>query len=206
MNGVKSTNGHSNGNGLTEKQKAFVSEYLIDLNASQAAIRAGYSKQTAGVTGCNNLKNDKIREAIAHEMELRAERTKVSQDKVVKELARLAFSNMKSFLKWNSNTVTMIDSDSLTEDDAACVMEVSQTTTQTGGTVRFKLYNKKEALELLGRHLGMFSDTIKHVGEGGGPVAHKFNFDDKTIKDAFDKLYGLTEKNPKTEKNPNKKG
>ena len=191
---VEPTNGTTNA--LTARQEAFVREYLSDpnMNATQAAIRAGYKEKAAGVTACQNLKHPKIKEAIAKEMELRQERTRVTQDKVVKELAKLAFSNMKSFVSWGPNKVTILNSEDLTDDDAACVMEVSETTTNTGGTVRFKLYNKKDALELLGRHLGMFSDTIKHTGDGGGPIAHRFDFDDKSIKIAFDNLYGNASK------------
>jgi phage terminase small subunit len=186
---------HTNGNnGLTLKQEAFVREYLVDLSATRAAIRAGYKEHTAGVTGCQNLKHPKIQEAIAKEMELREERTRVTQDKVVKELAKLAFSNMRSFVRWGPSDVKLLDSNQLTDDDAACVMEVSQTESASGATtVRFKLYNKKDALELLGKHLGMFADTMKHIGENGGPIAHAFNFDDKSIKDAFDRLYGVQE-------------
>jgi len=190
----KPTSSNGTVNGLTSKQEAFVKEYLIDLNATQAAIRAGYKENAAGVVACQNLKKTSIKEAIAKEMELRQERTRVTQDKVVKELAKLAFSNMRSFVTWGPQKVTILDSGMLSEDDAACVMEVSETTTNAGGTVRFKLYNKKDALELLGRHLGMFSDIIKHTGEGGGPISHRFDFDDKSIRAAFDKLYGTQEK------------
>lgn len=187
-------NGVPNGNGLTEKQRAFVREYLVDLNSSQAALRAGYAEASAPVIGCENLKKPNIQAAIQEEMKLREERTRVTQDKVVRELAKLAFSNMRSFVEWGPNYVTFIDSEQISDDDTAAVAEVSQTTTKDGGTVRFKLHDKKGALELLGKHLGMFSDTIKHIGEGGGPITHKFDFTDTAIKSAFDKLYGKEEK------------
>ncbi len=191
-------NGIPNGNHLTKKQQAFVQEYLIDLNGTQAALRAGYSKDSAPVVGCENLKKPNIQQAIQEEMEKRQERTRVTQDKVVQELAKIAFSNMRSFVKWGpdkvwgSSEVTLIDSDQLTAEDAACVSEISQSPNQYGNVVKFKLHDKKAALELLGRHLGMFSDTIKnvHIGDGGGPIEHKFNFSDKSIKEAFDRLYG----------------
>lgn len=73
-------------NGLTDKQKRFVDEYLIDLNATQAAIRAGYSEKTAGAVGFENLKKPEIQEAIAKAQLERSERTKITKDLVVKEL------------------------------------------------------------------------------------------------------------------------
>ncbi len=191
-NGNNGENGVPNGNGLTNKQKAFVQEYLVDLNGTQAALRAGYNKNSAPVVGCENLKKPNIQQAIQEEMEKRQERTRVTQDKVVQELAKLAFSNMRSFAKWSKDGVVLVDSDQLTDDETACVAEITQTETQYGKTIKVKPYNKKDALELLGRHLGMFSDTIKnvHIGEGGGPISHKFDFSDKSIKEAFNKLYG----------------
>jgi len=193
-NGINGINGTANG--LTKRQEAFVQEYLIDLNATQAAIRAGYNKNSAPVVACENLKKPNIQEAIQAEMERRADRTRVTQDKVVKELAKIAFSNMKSFVEWGPGKVKLIDSGRISDDDAACVSEVSMTETSTGSTVRFKLYDKKAALELLGRHLGMFMDTLKHVGGDGGPVLHdhKFDFSDRSIKTAFAALYGSKEK------------
>ncbi len=186
-------NGIPNGNGLTNKQKAFVREYLVDLNGTQAALRAGYKKESAPVVGCENLKKPNIQQAIQEEMSKREERTRVTQDKVVRELAKLAFSNMRSFVDWGPDEVRLKDSEQISNDDAACVQEVSQTETNSGSkTIKFKLHDKKAALELLGRHLGMFSDTVKnvHVGDTGGPISHKFDFTNDAIKAAYDKLYG----------------
>ena len=191
-----SNNGVPNGNSLTNKQKAFVREYLIDLNGTQAALRAGYKKDSAAVVGCENLKKPNIQQAIQEEMSKREERTRVTQDKVVKELAKIAFSNMRSFVEWGPNSVKLKESSQISDDDSACVSEVTQSATQYGNTIKLKLHDKKAALELLGRHLGMFSDVIKnvHIGDGGGPINHKFDFSDASIKAAFDKLYGNVEK------------
>ena len=75
---------------LTEKQQRFVDEYLIDLNATQAAIRAGYSVKTADAIGCENLTKPNIQQAIAEHMAERSRRTGVNQDRVVLELAKIA--------------------------------------------------------------------------------------------------------------------
>lgn len=77
---------------LTPKQARFVEEYLIDLNATQAAIRAGYSKKTAGQIGDQNLKKLHISKSIQEAQAKRSERTEITQDRVLQELARIAFS------------------------------------------------------------------------------------------------------------------
>lgn len=78
---------------LTPKQERFVEEYLIDLNATQAAIRAGYSPNTAKDIGCENLVKPNIRACIDKEMAERSKRTGINKDRVIRELARLAFVN-----------------------------------------------------------------------------------------------------------------
>lgn len=175
---------------FTNKQELFVQEYLIDFNASRAARAAGYSEKTAGVMGHTLLKNPKIQQAIRKAMDERAERTKVTQDKVLTELAKIAFSDMRSFLKWDSYGVTLVSSTELSDADAGCVVEVSQKDSQFGRDIRFKLHDKKSALELLGRHLGMFSEsTVKLVGDKASPVEVTHEFSDASIKEAFQTLY-----------------
>lgn len=80
---------------LTVKQRMFVEEYLIDLNATQAAIRAGYSAKTADQQGSRMLANVKVQQAIAERMAERSKRTGVNQDRVVLELSKIAsFGNL----------------------------------------------------------------------------------------------------------------
>ena len=83
---------------LTAKQQRFVEEYLIDLNATQAAIRAGYSPKTANEQGARLLANASVQEAIAKAMAERSRRTGISQDRVIQELARIAFVNPKNII------------------------------------------------------------------------------------------------------------
>lgn len=80
-------------NALTKKQKRFVEEYLIDLNATQAAIRAGYSPDTAKSIGCENLTKPDISAAISKAQAERSRRTGINQDRVIRELAKVAFLN-----------------------------------------------------------------------------------------------------------------
>lgn len=85
---------------LTPKQEAFVREYLVDLNASAAAIRAGYSEVAARDIGWENLRKPAIQAALQEAMNARAERTEVTADKVLLELADIAFATPKEFSEW----------------------------------------------------------------------------------------------------------
>jgi len=149
---------------LTPKQQRFVEEYLVDLNATQAAIRAGYSAKTARVIGQQNLLKLDIQIAIQEAMKARAERTQVSQDSVVAELARLGFADMGDYVSWGPDGVSLKANSDLPEGASVAVAEVSEHVTFNrdgdGGTrtMRFKLHDKKGALDSLAKHLGMFVD------------------------------------------------
>ena len=153
---------------MTAKQERFVEEYLIDLNATQAAIRAGYSPDSARDIGCENLTKPNIKAAIDRAMAERSRRTGINQDRVIQEIAKLAFLN----------PVDVIDMDEATvrgeahRDDTACIasVKVKNIPTDDGAITEreVKTYDKLKALELLGKHLGMFTDKLKV--EGGVPV------------------------------------
>lgn len=144
---------------LTKKQKRFVEEYLIDLNATQAAIRAGYSVDTAAVIGCENLIKPNIQQEIAKAMAERSKRTGVNQDRVILELARLAFVKMTDIINEKGEI-----KDTATDDDLACIegIKYKHSDTDSGYSVEreVKIGSKLKALELLGKHLGMWNDKF----------------------------------------------
>ena len=143
------------GTGLTPRQSRFVQEYLIDLNATNAAIRAGYSLSSADTLGPRLVRNSGVAAAIESAMVARVERTKVSQDSVITELASIAFSDMRMFAEWGPNGVVLKNStDSGVE--SGCVAEVNHTVSSGGGSLKIRLHDKVRALELLGKHLGLF--------------------------------------------------
>ena len=161
---------------MTPRQTRFVGEYLVDLNASEAALRAGYSPRTAASQGGRLLQNVEIAAAIAAAQAKRAERTEVTQDRVVREFAKLAFVEMGAFVEWGKDGVTLKESAELTPELRAAISEVSETITEHGGTVRFKLHDKKGALDSLARHLGMFPSKVELTGKDGGvPLAATVN-------------------------------
>ena len=117
---------------LTPKQGRFVEEYLVDLNATQAAIRAGYSTKTAKAIGHENLARPNLAQAIQDAMTERSKRTEVSQDRVVKELARIAFASLGEVIKWDPTGTKVRPSTELSEDAVAAISEVSETRTEHG--------------------------------------------------------------------------
>ena len=145
---------------LTAKQERFVEEYLIDLNATQAAIRAGYSPLSARQVGTENLSKPSIRACIDKEMAERSKRTGINQDRVIRELARLAFVNANDVIDIEEATLKS----GATEDDTAAIASVKVKTIPTkegeGVEREIRLTDKLKALELLGKHLGMFKEKI----------------------------------------------
>ncbi len=159
---------------MTPKQRRFVEEYLVDLNGARAAKRAGYSVKWAASCGYHLLKNPAVAAAVAEAQTRRAARTQVSADRVVTELAKVAFGDPRRLLSWGPEGVVLRDSSELTEAEAALVSEVSETRTATGGgTRRVKLHCKLTALNALGKHLGLFgngrqSALARALAQNGG--------------------------------------
>lgn len=158
---------------LTPKQARFVEEYLIDLNASAAARRAGYSERTADAIGRENLGKPTVANAIQARMKVRAEKIEITQERIVRELALIAFGSKRTVMSWGPGGVVLKDSETLTDDEAAVVSEVKETTSATGGSLSLKTHDKVKALELLGKHVGMFTDKVELTGKDGGPIATK---------------------------------
>ena len=144
---------------MTKRQKCFVEEYLIDLNATQAAIRAGYSPKTAKDIGCENLTKPNIQRAIAEQMAERSKRTGVNQDRVVRELAKIAFVKLTDIVDANGQIKSTV-----TDDDLACVesLKYKRSDFDNGYSEEreVKISPKLKALELLGKHLGMWNDKL----------------------------------------------
>lgn len=166
---------------MTPKQQRFCDEYLIDLNATQAAIRAGYSEKTAYSAGQRLLKNVEAQAYIEARKQERAERTEITQDMVLKELAIIAFSNAADYAR-------VIEKDAVTEVDGMMVRlydadgnpmkyrtvepilteELTEEQKKALSVIKkgrdgfeVKPYDKVRALELLGKHLGMWTEKVE---------------------------------------------
>lgn len=144
---------------LSEQRQRFVDEYLIDLNGTQAAIRAGYSAKTAQEQSSRLLSNVMVQQAIAERMAERSKRTGINQDRVVLELAKMAFVKMTDIVDSKGKI-----KDTATDDDLSCIESVKykHSDTDTGYSVEreVKIGSKLKALELLGKHLGMWNDKV----------------------------------------------
>ena len=158
---------------LTAKQIRFVDEWLIDFNGKQAAIRAGYSAKTAEATAARLLRNVKVQAEISRRQKDLQRRTEVTQERVVKELARIAFANIADYLHVETQTrtkddgtevtyqiVMLSETEDLSVDQRAALANVKQNV----NGVEIKLHDKIKALELLGRHIGMFTDKLEVKG------------------------------------------
>lgn len=145
---------------LSDRQKSFCDEYLIDLNAHQAAIRAGYSTTYATDHAYELLQRPQIKEYVARAMAERSKRTGINQDRVIQELAKIALIKASDVMNINTAKVKAKAKD----EDLAVIQSVKIKTVPTkfgnGVEREIKLADKTKALELLGKHLGMFKEKI----------------------------------------------
>lgn len=148
---------------MTEKQKIFADEYLIDLNATRA-YRVAYpsvrKEKTAAQAGSRMLRNVKVQKYIADRMQERQKRTEITQDRVLEELAAIAFARATDYAEVKDECVRIKDTDSLTDQQIKAIAGIKEG--KFG--IELKLNDKEKALELLGRHLGMFKDKVEVSG------------------------------------------
>ena len=163
---------------MNEKQKRFVEEYLIDLNDYAAAIRAGYSP------GYNKLMQfQEVREGIDKAIAERSKRTEISQDRIIRELARIAFANPSNIVNVKESTIK----ENVSEDDFAAVSSISmkKIPLENGKgnycECKVTLAGKKGALELLGKHFGMFKDYVNLNSEMGVTIINDIPRDDDDV-------------------------
>lgn len=146
--------------GLTPKQMKFVEEFLVDCNATQAAIRAGYSQRSARQVGAANMSKHDISAEIKRRMAGAAKRAEATAERVLTELVRLAFSDIRDVVSWKTEvredgttvcSVRLTDSADVSDEAAAAIAEVRQT--RDGLVV--KMRDKTPALERLAKRLGL---------------------------------------------------
>lgn len=152
---------------LTPKQQRFVEEYLIDLNATQAAIRAGYSESTAHATGWENLRKPEIERAIEEAIAARTHRVQVDADEVLRELMRIGYSDAWNYEQGADGRLALVQGAPMEATRAvASVKHKTRLIPRKDDdpieehTVEFRLWDKNVALANLGRHLGLFKDRV----------------------------------------------
>lgn len=176
------------GKKLTRKQRAFVYEYLVDFNASKAALRAGYSEKSAAKIGSQLLEKTGVKEAIEEGLQERKKNLEVTAEKVINELSMIAFAKGSDFARVVEKTITkpilnesgekigekeytyedveISPTDSLPEEKKAAIAGIKR----TKHGIEISTVDKLKALELLGRHLALFTDKIEHSGALEGVV------------------------------------
>ena len=178
---------------LNPKQERFAAEYLIDLNATQAAIRAGYSAKTAYSQGERLLRHVEVAQAVQAGQKARAVRTEITQDRVLQELARIAFFDIRQLYRPDG---TMKDPTEMDADTAAALASIEvreelergtadeEADSQAAGgaarrkrgelvggyTIKTRVFDKVATLQLAMRHLGMLNDKLGLSAPGGGPI------------------------------------
>lgn len=160
---------------LTPRQAAFVMEYLVDLNATQAAIRAGYAESGAKVEGSRLLANANIDKHIRDLMDARAHRTLISQDKVIRELSRLALFDPSDAYDDAGNLKPIKD---MSPDIRAAIASIKHL---TDGTLEVRFWDKNSSLDKLMKHLGMFEKD--NAQSSGGPRPIRVHLVDSDNKD-----------------------
>lgn len=175
---------------LTARQKRFVAEYLVDLNATQAAIRAGYSAKTAEQQASRLLRNVQVRAAVEQGQQKTAAKLEVTKERIVEELAKIGFSNMLDYMRAGHDGDPYLDFSQLTRDQAAALSEVTVEDFKDGRgedardvrRVKFKLHDKKGALVDLAKMLGFVIEKHEHTGKDGGPIETRETSDNEVAR------------------------
>jgi phage terminase small subunit len=137
---------------LSEQEMIFVMEYLEDQNATRAYVDAGYkhaSYAAAAVAAHNLLKKPNIQDAVNKERDRILKRLHITKGRVLKELAKIAFANVEDIVKWDNSGVHYSSSQELDRNTTAAISEVTETVTNSGHTLKFKMHDKAKALAAL---------------------------------------------------------
>ena len=155
---------------LNSREQRFVAEYPVDLNATQAAIRAGYSAKTAKQQGSRLLTRVDVASALAGKQERLERRLEVTKERVINELARIAFADIRSVVQWRADGQTAFTpTDELSKDETAAieaftvekrVIPQKNDTPIEVTTYKVSMHSKIAALNALGKHLGLFTERI----------------------------------------------
>lgn len=156
---------------LTPKQQRFVEEYLIDLNATQAAIRAGYSEKTAKVIAAQNLSKLNVQEAIEEAQNKRQEQTQIDAAYVLKRLVEIDQMDVLDIMD-DQMKIRPVNEWPKVWRQYVVNLENLELSDGEGCFKKIKWPDKVKNLELLGKHVsvGAFKDKIEHTGPNGGPI------------------------------------
>jgi len=159
-----------------DRRALFVLEYLVDCNATQAAIRAGYSPHTAEVQGCRLLRNAQVADAVAAGLKEKMDSVGLTVERVRREMARLVFSDLRKLYREDGSLrpITELDDDTAAALAGVEVEELFEgrgdDREHVGYVKKVRLWDKNSAMVTAARHLGMLKDKVEHTGKDGGPI------------------------------------
>jgi phage terminase small subunit len=178
---------------LTPIREIFCQHYTKSWNATQAAKDAGYKPKWAQGIGYTLVHNNAVKERISELTEHSLKEIGVTRERVLKELATIAFTNMSDLASWNDSGVRFLSSAELDENKKAAISEVTETLTQVGGTLKIKQHDKVKALETLAKHLKMLTERHEVSGPNGKPIENK-NISETTDEELDQKIKLLLSK------------
>ena len=185
---------------LNAKQKRFVQEYLIDLNQTKAAIRAGYSPRSANLQGVRMMANDVVVSEIKKIQDRRAKRFEVTADRVVHELAKIGFSNMLDYVEIGDDGQPRPNFSAIDRDLGAAIVECTVDTFTEGRgedaeqvrRVRIKLADKRAALVDLAKHLGLYRESVDVNVNHTGSIEVRPGMSLDELQDVFRRVKNMT--------------
>lgn len=161
---------------LTHRRALFAAEYILDFNGKQAAVRAGFAERSAAVTAYTLLRDPFVLEEISRNLEARVQRTHITQDRVLQELARVAFFDPRKLFHPDGSpkAINELDDDVAAALNGLDIQEVFEGSGEDrrfiGYVKKYKVLDKNTALGNAMRHLNMFKDSVALTGPEGGPV------------------------------------
>lgn len=144
---------------ITPREALFVQEWLVDFNGKRAARAAGFSESTSTHHAGAVLARKRVKRYMAEEVKKRMDKLEISQENVLRELARIAFSDPRAVMSWTDGNLKMKSSNELSDDEAASISEVVLTETKVSSKTGIKLYDKLSALDKLARYLALYKDV-----------------------------------------------
>lgn len=160
---------------LTAKQEEFAAGIASGLSQAEAYRKAypasvKWKDKSVWVNASALAGDTEVQLRVSELMKKAAAANEVTVERIVRELALIAFGSKKAVMAWGANGLKLKESEEISDDAAAIVAEVKETTSATGGTLSLKTHDKVKALELLGRHVGMFVDKTEVTGKDGAPI------------------------------------
>lgn len=156
---------------LKEREIAFCDHYLVSFSRKSSLIRAGYSANRANQKAWELLQRPRVRKYLEHLKALRADRTGIGQDEVIKEMAKIAFVDMGDFIEYEDGYLRVVDFDEMPYTDVIKTIKIKdnyhpKTGLRVSQTTELQLHDKAKALELMGKHTGAFVERVDVTSNG----------------------------------------